>query len=137
MLSQAQHARYRTGDSPLMITEFGGISHASGDDTWGYSTVHSDEECAALLGEVFGALRDCPGVVGYCYTQLLDTLHETNGLLTIDRKPKLPLDVIRGIVTGQSQPVGAPTSTMGWRANPSTADEDPSSSIGTDPEEGD
>jgi beta-galactosidase/beta-glucuronidase len=115
VLSQAQRARFDAGAAPLMITEFGGISHASGDETWGYSTVRSDKEYAVLLGDIFGALRACPGVVGFCYTQLVDTVQETNGLLTVDHKPKLPLGTIREIVTGQSQPAVAPTSTMGWR----------------------
>lgn len=114
-LSRAQRDRFDAGDSPLMITEFGGISHASRDETWGYSIVRSDEEYAMLLGGFFDALRACPGVVGFCYTQLLDTALETNGLVTVDHKPKLPLDTIRRIVTGQSRPADVPTSTMGWR----------------------
>lgn len=120
VLSEAQVARFEAGDSPLMITEFGGVNHAdaNSDDAWGYVTAHSEEDFASRLSEVFSALQACPGVVGYCYTQLLDTLNETNGLLTVDRTPKLPLDTIRRIVTGQSHPVDAPTSTMGWRANP-------------------
>lgn len=116
ILSQAQRSRFDAGDAPLMITEFGGISYVRADDSWGYSTVSSDEEYAALLGNVFTALRACPGVVGYCYTQLCDTAQETNGLLTVDRRPKLPVDKIREIVTGQSQPLVAPLSTVGWRS---------------------
>ena len=121
LLSTAQRARFDAGKAPLMITEFGGVTYASDDDSWGYSTVRSDEEYAALLGDIFGALRRCTSVVGFCYTQLLDTGQETNGLLRADRKPKLPLDTIRAIVTGQSQ-AEKPTSTMGWLPeSPSTS----------------
>lgn len=135
VLSQSQRTRFDAGDSPLMITEFGGISYAGADGTWGYSTVRSDEEYAALLDAVFGALRSCPGVVGFCYTQLVDTVQETNGLLTVDHRPKLPLETIRAIVTGQSWPSSEPTSTMGWHATsprtlaslPTPTDTDPES----------
>jgi hypothetical protein len=115
LLTQAQRARFDAGDAPLMITEFGGVSFASTGDSWGYATVASEEEYARLLDEVFGALRACPEVVGFCYTQLLDTEQETNGLLTVDRKPKLPLSQIREIVTGTSDASKVPfTSTAGW-----------------------
>jgi beta-galactosidase/beta-glucuronidase len=114
LLTRAQRARFDAGDAPLMITEFGGISFASTGESWGYSTVRSEDEYAQLLDDIFGALRACPEVVGFCYTQLLDTEQETNGLLTVDRKPKLPLERIREIVTGRSDDVEAPTSTMGW-----------------------
>ena len=40
-------------------------------------------------------------VQGYCYTQLTDTETEICGLLTWDRKPKIPLDVIRRINEGE------------------------------------
>jgi beta-galactosidase/beta-glucuronidase len=114
LLTQAQRARFDAGDAPLMITEFGGISFASTGESWGYSTVRSEDEYAQMLDDIFDALRACPEVVGFCYTQLLDTEQETNGLLTVDRKPKLPLERIREIVTGRSDGGEAPTSTMGW-----------------------
>lgn len=42
------------------------------------------------------------GVVqGYCYTQLTDVEQEINGLLTYDRVPKLPLELIRAINEGK------------------------------------
>ena len=40
-------------------------------------------------------------LAGFCYTQLTDTLQEANGLASADRVPKLPAEVIRGIVTGR------------------------------------
>lgn len=120
LLTQAQWNRFDAGDAPLMITEFGGISHARADETWGYSTVRSDDEYAELLGDLFGALRACPGIAGYCYTQLVDTAQETNGLLTVDHQPKLPREQIRQIVTGQAKSIIALPSTMGWRVQPDT-----------------
>jgi len=40
-------------------------------------------------------------VQGFCYTQLTDVEQEINGLLTYDREPKIPLDVIRSIIVGK------------------------------------
>ncbi|HEX8520405.1 MAG TPA: glycoside hydrolase family 2 TIM barrel-domain containing protein [Pseudonocardia sp.] len=104
VLTEAQLARFAAGTAPLMITEFGGVAYANDAETWGYAEVASDEEFGALLRALFEALRSCPDVVGFCYTQLTDTLQEANGLLTADRRPKLPVEVLREIVTGAADP---------------------------------
>lgn len=93
------------GRAPLAITEFGGISYvaAEGDEeSWGYSTVSTDEEYVALITELYDALRACPDVVGSCYTQLTDTGQETNGLLREDRTPKVPMELLRAAITGRA-----------------------------------
>jgi hypothetical protein len=97
-----------------MITEFGGVSHQGDASTWGYAQVASEAEYAGLLHGLFDALRSSPGVAGFCYTQLVDTLQEANGLLTADRRPKLPVETLREIVTGSAEPVRGVTSTDGW-----------------------
>jgi hypothetical protein len=38
--------------------------------------------------QLLGALNECRGIAGFCYTQLTDTFQEKNGLLTEDRTPK-------------------------------------------------
>lgn len=86
---------------PVMITEFGGVSYAGGrDDAWGYSTATDDNDFAARVGDLLDAVRACPPISGFCWTQLTDTGQETNGLLRADRTPKLPVEVIRRLVTG-------------------------------------
>jgi hypothetical protein len=44
-----------------------------------------------------------PLLAGFCYTQFTDTYQEANGLLTMDRTPKFPIEQIaiatRGPVT--------------------------------------
>lgn len=40
-------------------------------------------------------------VSGYCYTQLTDVQQEVNGLLTIDRRPKVPIEKINKIFKGK------------------------------------
>lgn len=37
-------------------------------------------------------------IQGFCYTQLTDVEQETNGLVTYDRTPKVPLEQIREII---------------------------------------
>jgi beta-galactosidase/beta-glucuronidase len=103
VLSPSQREAFLEGRAPLMITEFGGISLSEEAETWGYQQVASPEEYAALINNLFDALRACPTVVGFCYTQLMDTGQETNGLLLADGTPKLPLERIRRIVTGRQQ----------------------------------
>ncbi|MDT7581561.1 MAG: hypothetical protein QOK35_2825 [Pseudonocardiales bacterium] len=104
VLTAAQLARFDDGRAPLMITEFGGVGYAGDASTWGYVEVGSDAEYAGLLRGLFDALRSCPGIAGFCYTQLTDTMQEANGLLTAERRPKLPVETLRAIVTGVGEP---------------------------------
>lgn len=89
-------------DLPVMLTEFGGISfdvHRT-EDAWGYSAATSTDDFGARLRELMSAIHDSSALAGYCYTQLTDTLQETNGLVGADRVPKLPLEEIREIMVG-------------------------------------
>lgn len=90
-------------DQPVMVSEFGGISYAPNSpiSTWGYSTADSAEGFGEQLNDLFSALHASPVLAGFCYTQLTDTLQEANGLTDENRKPKLPIEQIRQIVTGE------------------------------------
>ncbi|NTW42265.1 MAG: glycoside hydrolase family 2, partial [Cellulomonadaceae bacterium] len=92
-------------DAPVMLTEFGGISfdidHT--DDAWGYSAATSAEDLDRRLAGIMGAVHASAVLAGFCYTQLTDTLQETNGLVGSDRKPKLPVARIRELITGVPQ----------------------------------
>lgn len=115
VIGDQQLRSFTEGNAPLMITEFGGISLASADNTWGYTDTRSDTEYASLLRQLFDALRASRDVAGFCYTQFMDTGQETNGLLFEDGTPKLPLETIRQIVTGTKDGIGSgPISTVGW-----------------------
>ena len=87
----------------IMVTEFGGVSFApdAADDSWGYTTATSYEDFESRVSGLVGSLRDNPMLSGFCYTQLTDTMQETNGLTDANRKPKLPIAVIRSIVAGE------------------------------------
>jgi hypothetical protein len=94
-------------DQPVMITEFGGVSYfpQDGSDWFGYGTVETESEYLERLRGLFAALHDSPELAGYCYTQLTDTMQERNGLLTEDREPKLPIEILRAIITRPSDAV--------------------------------
>jgi hypothetical protein len=115
VLADSQAEAYLAGDAPLMVTEFGGISVSDAEESWGYGHVGSLDDFAAALERLFDALRASTEVVGFCYTQFMDTGQETNGLLFADGTPKLPVEVIREIVTGESDGRRTPaSSTVGW-----------------------
>jgi hypothetical protein len=92
---------------PVMLTEFGGVSYQpkSGELWHGYATVENQEEYFDLLHQLFDAIHDSPELAGYCYTQLTDTLQERNGLLTETRKPKLPVEQLREIISRPSKAI--------------------------------
>ncbi|MGW0613765.1 sugar-binding domain-containing protein [Streptomyces sp. NPDC002788] len=92
-------ARDPRGGRPVLLTEFGGLSYRpEGEEWFGYSTVTSQDELRGRLGELFRAVTDSPELAGFCYTQLTDTEQETNGLLTAERRAKLPVEEIRRMV---------------------------------------
>lgn len=89
---------------PLMLTEFGGIAFTPASEvgtTWGYDRADDLREYTTNLSALFGAIRDLPTFAGFCYTQFADTYQEANGLLYADRTPKVSLDAIRAMVTGE------------------------------------
>jgi len=95
---------------PVMLTEFGGVKftpQADHDDAWGYSTATSADDFDRRLTELLDAVRASEVLAGYCYTQLTDTGQETNGVVTADRTPKLPVGRLRAIMTGDESDTGA------------------------------
>ena len=87
---------------PVIVSEFGGVRFAPTHDadTWGYVTTSEATPFEELLRELFEALQASPVLAGFCYTQLTDTFQEANGLTDPLRNPKLPVEIIRGIVLG-------------------------------------
>jgi len=101
-------------DEPVMLTEFGGISFApdTGEQWFGYGTVAGADAYLARYRELLDAVLASPVLAGFCYTQLTDTEQETNGLLTADRVPKLPLDQVHAITARPSAAVPGEIITM-------------------------
>lgn len=85
-------------DTPIMLTEFGGIAfdknHPKG---WGYSSASTEEEFVADYARTISAIYSSEAIHGYCYTQITDVEQEVNGLLTYDREKKCDLKLIKAI----------------------------------------
>jgi beta-galactosidase/beta-glucuronidase len=88
------------GGRPIVLSEFGGIAVAAEGGTWGYSVARTPQELAARYRDLLRAVHSRELFAGFCYTQLADTYQEANGLLTMDREPKFPLDEMRAATTG-------------------------------------
>ncbi|MEK5645706.1 glycoside hydrolase family 2 [Paenibacillus rhizosphaerae] len=87
---------------PILVTEFGGVGYKKSEwEGWGYSGAENDEDFAARLRAVIHPLLESSIIQGYCYTQLTDVEQEINGLLTYDRVPKLPVEVVKTINEGK------------------------------------
>jgi beta-galactosidase/beta-glucuronidase len=82
-------------DQPIMLTEFGGIAFSRDTGTtWGYSRTETEEDFAKRYLHLLRVVRSLPLLAGFCYTQFTDTYQEANGLLYMDRTPKMPLEHI-------------------------------------------
>lgn len=88
---------------PVFLTEFGGIRYAPDSEvkySWGYCETSDASEFTEKYQEIMKAVWESPVLQGYCYTQLTDVETEENGLLTYQRKEKIPLATIRAINSG-------------------------------------
>jgi hypothetical protein len=54
----------------------------------------SEEEFDLMYSRLLETVIHTALFSGFCYTQFADTFQEANGLLTADRKPKIPLERI-------------------------------------------
>ncbi|RYY08402.1 MAG: glycoside hydrolase family 2, partial [Alphaproteobacteria bacterium] len=89
---------------PVMLTEFGGVNYQPGaqrEDAWGYTAATDGDDWITRITGLYDGIRASGFLAGSCYTQLTDTMQETNGLLNADRTPKVPIEQIRRAVTGR------------------------------------
>jgi hypothetical protein len=87
---------------PFMVSEFGGIAFVRpGEEGWGYSMAASEADFLDAYSKLLGALKECRGIAGFCYTQLADTFQEKNGLVTEDRVPKADVAKIAEATRGR------------------------------------
>lgn len=84
-----------------MLSEFGGLAFP-GESGWGNDSVSDGAELVRRVGDLWGAMRDCAGLSGACWTQLTDTYQEVKGLLSFDRIPKAPLEELRAGIAGRA-----------------------------------
>jgi hypothetical protein len=91
---------------PIMLTEFGGIAFSENTETtWGYTRSTDPETFSAQYRTLLEAVRSLKLLAGFCYTQFTDTYQEANGLLYIDRTPKIPLEEIKAATRGPRTPL--------------------------------
>ena len=91
-------------NKPIIVSEFGGILLSLGEteeNSWGYSVDNTQNGFIEHFRSLINALQKSKHVQGYCYTQLTDVETEQNGLLTYEREPKVPLEVIKEINEGK------------------------------------
>jgi hypothetical protein len=92
---------------PIVLTEFGGLTHSQDVNTWGYDRVASSAELARRYTALLEMLHRLNVFAGFCYTQFADTYQEANGLLTADRTPKMPIELIAAATTGSGERVSS------------------------------
>jgi beta-galactosidase/beta-glucuronidase len=99
----ARGSRYR--GQPIMLSEVGGFLAIPHDiaveqrDTLYkfYGSFENPEDLIAKYRDLMEGIASLKFVSGYCYTQLTDIEQEINGLLTYDRRPKVPPELIADI----------------------------------------
>jgi len=77
-------------DLPIVLSEFGGIALNPSGAGWGYSRAQTVEDFARQFEALMRAVHSVGLFSGFCYTQFADTYQEVNGLLTADRRSKIP-----------------------------------------------
>lgn len=90
---------YSYSGQPIIISEYGGAAFNGGkSDSWGYgNNVESEEAFIARMDKITSAIKNIPYISGYCYTQITDVQQEINGLLDMERQPKVSVSAIREI----------------------------------------
>ena len=89
---------------PIVLTEFGGIAfdpNAPDGHTWGYSRAGDASGFLDHYRSLLKVVNEAQMFSGFCYTQFADTFQETNGLLDIHRRPKVPLEQISAATRNQ------------------------------------
>jgi hypothetical protein len=99
----ARGSRYR--GQPVVLSEVGGflaIPHdlpvEKRDVLYKfYDSFQTSEELLEKYRDLLRGIASLKFLAGFCYTQLTDIEQEANGLLTYDRKPKIPAEEIAAI----------------------------------------
>jgi beta-galactosidase/beta-glucuronidase len=88
----------------LGVDEFGGIKFdvdkKDGEQSWGYSEVHSAADFEQKYGELIKVMHDHPRISIWCWTQLTDTYQEKNGIYTMARASKANIERVRHLSWG-------------------------------------
>lgn len=90
---------YRYNGQPIMFSEFAGIAFVKDEDSgWGYGKgVESENDFMQKYGGMLRFIEEHPEMRGFCMTQLTDVYQEKNGLFTMARKEKVPVEVLKAM----------------------------------------
>jgi len=90
---------YKYENEPIIYSEIGGYGfdlHNNIKRKWGYSIVKTSEEFLNKIIQLLKIFDERKAWVhGFCYTELYDIFQEINGLLTFDREPKFPPEMLK------------------------------------------
>jgi beta-galactosidase/beta-glucuronidase len=85
-------------DLPVLLTECGGIGFLPPDfegDEFAYGSIPgSTHDLEQRIESVAHDINQATRLSGFVWTQLTDIQQEINGLLYLDRTPKLPIDIL-------------------------------------------
>lgn len=84
---------------PIILSEYGGIAFDDEEsDSWGYlEKVNGEKDFMERMAPVTENVICSRKFAGFCYTQLTDVLQEANGLLKMDRTPKIAPDQLKAV----------------------------------------
>ncbi|MDX6613897.1 MAG: hypothetical protein QOD75_3083 [Blastocatellia bacterium] len=99
----ARGSKYR--GQPVVLSEVGGFLAIPEDIPTEqrdvlyqfYDSFKTSEELLEKYRDLITGISSLKFVAGFCYTQLTDIEQEVNGLLTYDRRPKVPVESIAAI----------------------------------------
>ena len=93
---------YRYNGQPILLSECCGVAFDSGQG-WGYGvSVHHQSEFLERYQSIISVVRDSDYIAGFCCTQLTDVEQEINGLMTIERIPKIDPAQFSRIILGSA-----------------------------------
>ena len=86
----------------VVLSEFGGVALSDDEDaTWGYQRARSPEDLLERYRSLWAAVHASTALAGACWTQLTDTYQEANGLLRMDRSPKVAVEDLATATRGR------------------------------------
>jgi beta-galactosidase/beta-glucuronidase len=102
----ARGSKYR--GQPVVLSEVGGFLAIPEDIPTEkrdvlyqfYDSFQTSDELLEKYGNLIKGIASLKFLAGFCYTQLTDIEQEVNGLLTYDRRPKVPAERIAAIHDG-------------------------------------
>jgi beta-galactosidase/beta-glucuronidase len=99
----ARGSKYR--GQPIVLSEVGGflaipedVAAENRDALYQfYDSFKTSDELLEKYRDLIKGIASLTFLAGFCYTQLTDIEQEVNGLLTYDRRPKVPVEIIAAI----------------------------------------